>query len=56
MMKAKQLAKENIMSVVCKDGPFKGQRLRLSVEGKTLTFTVRGQTGYYDRGGWHALS
>lgn len=31
----------------CKDGPFAGQSLWLSGDGKTLTFTVRGRTGRY---------
>jgi hypothetical protein len=31
----------------CTDGPFRGQTLWLSADGKTLVFTVRGRTGRY---------
>lgn len=31
----------------CTDGPFVGQSLWLSGDGKTLVFTVRGRTGRY---------
>lgn len=55
-MKAKELAKLNNQTIVCKDGPLKGQPLRFSVDGCTLTFTLKGQTGHYVRGIWHAVS
>ena len=32
--------------VVARGGPFNGDKIRLGV-GRTLTFTARGQTGYY---------
>lgn len=55
-MKAKELAKLNNQIIVCKDGPLKGQPLRFSIDGSTHVFTVKGQTGQYICGVWHAVS
>jgi len=55
-MKAKALAKLNTVSIKCIDGPFAGKLLRFSIDGSTLVFTIKGQTGRYVGGKWHAVS
>ena len=57
-MNAKKLAKFNVLTIKCNDGPFHGQTIYLSVDNNTFTFTftAKGQTGYYKNGDWHAIS
>jgi hypothetical protein len=55
-MKQKQLNAVNILKIQCQDGPFKGAYLRLSIDGKTLPFTVKGKTGYYIQGVYRVVS
>jgi len=38
----------------CVDGPYAGKVIRLTGTS-TFVFTVKGQTGYYDRGRWNAV-
>jgi hypothetical protein len=53
-MNQKKLSECNRENIVCQDGPFKGEVLRFSINGTTLVFTVKGQTGYYKNGYWNA--
>lgn len=41
--------------VACIDGPFAGHVLWLDEQRTTLTFTVKGQTGFYKGGRFNAV-
>ena len=55
-MKSKELVKMNTSNFKCIDGPLAGSLLRFSIDGSTFVFTVKGQTGQYICGVWHAVS
>jgi len=54
MMRKSKLIKFPGYMIHCVDGPYAGKVIRLTGTS-TLVFTVKGQTGYYDRGRWNAV-
>ena len=58
MMKAPNIKKLAMgkTAVRCKEGPFAKQILWLTTPCTTLTFTIKGQAGFYAGGRWNVVS